>query len=124
MIGIVVVVGLIVLYLVFSIFLASRAVSKRPHFYEELQTALREILIPLGFDERNGPGGRARSVIFSRDIYSITLLHDIMDSLYHVTVATNSETDFSLDGHISEADKLKSDTIKELNDWLVKQDVR
>jgi len=104
--------------------------KKHPNFYEEIQTLLREELVPLGFTERNGPNGRSRYVVYSQDEYSVTLTEDIMDSIYYVTAATSLNTekqkkDFSIEcTSMRQADEFKSNVIDKVNDWLGKQGVR
>lgn len=120
------------LTLVSGLFRAS-AEKKRPNFFEEMQSALRSILLPLGFEEREG-SGRSRYAEYSRDEFSVWLTLDIMDSIYYVTASQNpevadnqktSEPDFTIECvDLRKADEFKSESIAKLNEWLIKKRVR
>ena len=102
-----------------------RADAERPHFFEEMQSVLQTNLMPLGFSESKGPIGRIRAVEYTKGNLSVKLDLDIMDSLYYLQAGSNLENgsffkDFFLEGHISEADKFKSDSMARLNEWLIR----
>jgi hypothetical protein len=115
--------GLVFLLFIFQSFRTWGADAKHPNFFEEIQSLLRTELIPLGFEESKGPMGRMKDVEYTQGNLSVKLSLDIMDSLYYLSARSDKEkgsyfTDFSLEGHISEADKFKSDSMARLNGWL------
>ena len=114
--------------------------KKHPDFFEEMQSALRSILLPLGFKEQKL---KERAIDyrepetwadFKRDEYIVSLW------LYHLAPSYSigawhwkkSEKgrrkkveDFSLERwEISEADEFKSVAIEKLNEWLVEQGIK
>ncbi|HET9908066.1 MAG TPA: hypothetical protein VFQ23_15550 [Anaerolineales bacterium] len=147
---VILVIGFIFLFIaifVISIWIGSiisgeaAALKKHPKFFEEMQAVLQNTLIPLGYKEDVGPsGGLGRYVNYSRGESSVKLRLDVRDSIYYLNVASSRKTttvkndvigeyelplwDFSVEGHIAEADRFKNDSITKLNKWLFEQGIK
>ena len=66
----------------------STAQRKRPKFFEEMQETLGSILCPMGFEEKEGPGGLTRGVTFSRDQLVVDFWYDVRDQIYFVDASS------------------------------------
>lgn len=112
------------------------ALKKHPDLFKEMHTELNAILLPLGFDEREGDGwaSRTKFVEFTRDEYTVSLWLDVLDSIYHVDMSSKSETiykekrplpDSTVECFdLTKADEFKSESIAKLNEWLNNKRVR
>ena len=140
LLGVVVIIGLIFLEGWIKVF----AAKKRPNFFEDMQSALRSILWPLGFGERHGSfSGTSRNRFgeryletryteYSNDEYSVILTHNITDTEYFIDagkskVADEQETpqpDFIVHCDNLRMDKFKNEAIAKLNEWLKEKRIR
>jgi hypothetical protein len=110
--------------------------EKHPDFFEEMQSTLRSILIPLGFDEKAGWGvsNLTNYVDFTQGDFAVAFWLDRRDSIYHLDVSSRSEVvnnekrpvpDFSIEcASRKETDEFKSNSMAKLDAWLVKQNLR
>lgn len=106
-----------------------KAERKHPNFFEEMQTILRATLLPLGFEEREGPRGLARHVDYLRDEYRVKLWLDVRDSLYFLEPSSTTNRherlyDFRIQYPITKADRFRSEVIEKLNEWLIEHDIK
>ena len=114
--------------------------NTHPEFFEEMQSVLRSILLPLGFQEekvkkRDVDIREPKTYVdFKRDKFTVSLWFYMIDSSYNLDAwhwkkrekdRRKKVNDFSLEGwDISEADEFKSVAIKKLNEWLVEQSIK
>jgi len=126
--------GLVVVIIVASFFSeSSRAERKRPKFFEEMQSTLRSILIPVGFSEVEGSDNpHNRYVSFLRSPLRVILSLDPSDGIYSVYTTSvfykdkhdKKPDDFSIEGTIFHPDGFKNQVLAKLNEWLVKRGVK
>ena len=133
-----VVLGIIVLGLLIwtSEVSQSNAQKKRPYFFEEMQSALQTILLPLGFEMKEGMGwaNRTKFLTFTRNEFTVAFWLEVLDSIYHVEMSCKSEVvdgekrpvpDLSLECvDLRTMDEFKNETINKLNEWLIEKGVR
>src|SRR5262245_31374326 len=91
LIGLLILVGIGISFVVGGIFWKSRSDIKRPNFFEEMQSTLGNILVPLGFYETKGPPDRMRSIEYTKGNLLVKLDLDIMDSLYYLSAKSRNE---------------------------------
>lgn len=90
--GLVVFLGLWLLFVLTESYFSkeSRAHRERPRFFEEMQEALRDILHPMGFEEKEQPAGLAKAITFSRERLLVNFWYDYRDQLYFVDASSGS----------------------------------
>lgn len=120
---------LALLFLMVKHYRGRGADAERSNFLEEMQSMLQVILTPLGFIEHIGPAERILTVKYTKGKVSVKLEADIMDSLYYLSAGSKLENgsfskDFFLEGHISGANKFKSDSMARLNEWLIRNKLK
>ena len=107
-----------------------KAEKSRPHFFEEMQSALGFTLLPLGFIEKGEQNGWIKKVEYSRDEFVVSFSKHIADQEFWISASSKSETkdgqksnvhDFQVYGVLSKPDEFKNEAIAKLNEWLIEK---
>ena len=132
LIGVFVVIGVVVLYFVVSMRMASETEKKYQASFDEIQSVLQKTLIPLDFEEKRGAesrdkdGNRMSNVYFSRGKTLVHLRMDTKNALFYLAATRKLAygDDFVIEGSAKEIDSFKTDSIKKLNEWIFKESIR
>ena len=116
--------------------------AKRKHsrFFKEIQSVLRNTLLPLGFNEKEKMEAGYRykmpekSVQFKLAEFTVFFWFNFKDSSYNLDIyhllkdedgqKNKTVQDHAITADISEGNQFKREVIEKLNDWIIKEGVK